>query len=322
MKNWARILLGLAFCGAFSFPALAADRIAVGEAASFNWSSLPIVVGRDQGIWQKYGFADVKPVGLSGDAKLAQALASGDVDFGLDGGPAMAFFAKGVAAKAIAAETYAPRTLSIITGKDSPIRSAADLKGKKIGVSTVGSLSDWLAKQFAIAHGWGPNGITPVALGGLDSNLAALKTREVDAILTATAIGLQLQEKHQGQNLVNCGDYIGNFVTAVISARDSIIAQKSDMVRRFLTGFFETVAFMRAHKEKTVEIAMHVFHSSKMVMNRTYDIEMPNMSRDGHFDSKGLAVLKDSFVEMGMLTQKPTNEAILTERFVPVKLTH
>jgi NitT/TauT family transport system substrate-binding protein len=154
---------------------------------------------RIRSIWQKYGFDDVKAIGFGGDAKLQQAMYSGDVDFGVGGGPVIAFFAKGVPAKAIAAETYAPRTLSIMTVNRSGISSAADLKGKKIGISTAGSLSEWLAKRFAMAQGWGPDGITVVALGGLDSNLAALKTHEVDAILTATAVGFQFEEKMRGE---------------------------------------------------------------------------------------------------------------------------
>lgn len=320
MQRIVKVILGLAVGAVFLSEALAADSVTIGESASFNWSALPIEVGRVQGIWQKYGFDDVKPVAFGGDAKLQQALTSGDVEFGLGGGPAIAFFAKGVPAKAIAVEAYAPRTLSIMTVNDSGIHDGADLKGKKIGISTAGSLSEWLAKRFAIAQGWGPNGITPVALGGLDSNLAALKTHGVDAILTATAVGLQLEEKNEGKNVVNCGDYVGDFIATTLMARDPVISDKVEMTQRFVNAFFDTVAFMKSNKEKTVEIAMKMFNSSKAVMERTYDIEMPNMSDDGHFDAKAMSVLKDSFVEMGTLTDKPQDAAILTTRFVPAKL--
>ena len=316
MKHMAGVILAFAFSTAFSIQARGADTISVGEAASFAWDTLPIEVGRDEGIWRKYGFEDVKPIGFAGDAKLQQALVAGDVEFGIGGGPAMAFFLKGVSAKAIAVETYAPSALSIITSNDSSIRSAADLKGKKIGISTVGSLSEWLAKQFATAQGWGSNGIDAVALGGLDSNLAALKTHEVDAVLTATAVGLNLGEKNEGRIAINCGDYVGKFISTAVMSPDSVIAQKGEMVQRFVNGFFETIVFMKAHKRETVEIGMRVFHSSRTVMDRTYDIQMPTMSSDGHFDSEGLAVLKASFVEMGMLTDKPKDETILTTRFI------
>jgi hypothetical protein len=73
---------------------------------------------------------------------------------------------------------------------------------------------------------------------------------------------------------------------------------------------------MKGDKKTTVEIAARLFNSSRAVMERTYDIEMPNMSDDGHFDPKGLAVLKESFVDMGMLPNQPDDAAILTRRFV------
>jgi hypothetical protein len=39
---------------------------------------------------------------------------------------------------------------------------------------------------------------------------------------------------------------------------------------------------------------------------------------DGQFDAKAVAVLKDSFVEMGTLDRKPVDDEILTRRFLPV----
>jgi hypothetical protein len=55
------------------------------------------------------------------------------------------------------------------------------------------------------------------------------------------------------------------------------------------------------------------------VVGRAYDVELPYLSTDGIFDPKGVDVLRQSFVELGMLDAPPPDDQILTTRFVPVK---
>jgi hypothetical protein len=61
-----------------------------------------------------------------------------------------------------------------------------------------------------------------------------------------------------------------------------------------------------------------VLDESATVVAKTYDNEMPMMVFDGQFDARGLALLKASFVEMGILDRQPADDAILTRRFLPV----
>ena len=46
---------------------------------------------------------------------------------------------------------------------------------------------------------------------------------------------------------------------------------------------------------------------------------MSNFSSDGTFDPKALAILKQSFVEMGLLKEIPQDNVMFTTQFVPVK---
>jgi hypothetical protein len=46
---------------------------------------------------------------------------------------------------------------------------------------------------------------------------------------------------------------------------------------------------------------------------------MPMMELDGQFDPQGLELIKDSFVDLGILDKKPTDDEILTRRFLPVQ---
>jgi NitT/TauT family transport system substrate-binding protein len=105
----------------------------------------------------------------------------------------------------------------------------------------------------------------------------------------------------------------------VIFARDELIANKPELVERFLRGWFSTIAYMRANKDKTVEITAKILNLDKAVISRVYDEQIKIFTSDGRFDDKALAVIRQSLVEMGILQQVPEDSVMFTRRFVPVK---
>jgi NitT/TauT family transport system substrate-binding protein len=298
--------------------AAAADKVILGKAVPFAWTFIPADVGLEQGIWARYGI-DLEIIGLAGSAKVQQALASKSITFALAGGTDMAFAVKGSPVIAVAAFGLDPRNLAVVVAQDSSIRSVADLRGKSIGVTTVGSLTEWLARRMAYEEGWGANGVVPVALGGMEASVAALKTKQVDALVIATEIGLMLEDKHEGRIVVNMARYAPDFHTHVIFARKDLVADDPGLVDRFVKGWFASVAFVKTHKAETTAVAMRVLGQSKAVMDKTYDDEVSMLSDDGRFDAKAVAVIKQSFVDMDILQKLPDDSELFTTRFVPAK---
>lgn len=315
------MLVGAILCGALAAgasPSSGADKIQLGKAQGAAWTFIPANVGVEQGIFAQYGL-EVEIADLGGDAKVQQALVSKSIDFGLGSGPGMAFAVKGSPVIAVAAFAGAPKNISAITLADSPIKSVADLKGKLIAVSTVGSLSDWLAKQMAIQEGWGKDGIKTVPLGAIDTSIAALRAKQVDAVVLGTEAGFQLDEKKEGRILTGMDKYAPHFITHVVFVHKDILQANPALIERFLKGFFASIAFMKTNKEKVSEIAQRVLRQSPGVANRSYDYEMSMLQTDGRFDPQAVETLKQSFVEMGTLDKKPGDDELFTMRFVPVR---
>ena len=148
-------------------PPGAAEKLRVGKSVPFAWTFTPLDVGIETGVFARHGL-EIERSSFAGDARLQQGLTADSIDVGIGSGPGMAFMAKGVPAKAVAAMAGLPANIAVVVNYDSPIRTVDDLKGKKIGVTTVGSLTDWLAKRIAMLKGWGPAGVTPVPVGGLN----------------------------------------------------------------------------------------------------------------------------------------------------------
>jgi NitT/TauT family transport system substrate-binding protein len=296
---------------------ISADKINVGKAVQDVWLYTPLDVGIEEGIFAKQGL-DIEVSILPGGAKLQQALLAGSIDVGLGGSQAMALTVKGSPTITIAALAGPPAGFSIVVVPDSPIKSIADLKGKTIGFASNGSILDWLQQQLSIQQGWGQHGMQGVATGGSEANTAALVSHQIDAGIQTTETGFTLEAKHQARILSSMVPFAPNLITQTIFARTPYLSEHPERVERFLKGWFGAVAYMVANKKESSAISARALHMEEAVVERAYDVEMPYLSKDGTFDPKGVDVLRDSFVELGILDKKPTDDQILTTRFLPV----
>jgi NitT/TauT family transport system substrate-binding protein len=299
-------------------PAGAAEKLRVGKAVPFAWTFTPLDVGIQTGQFARQGL-DIEASAFGGDAKLQQALTADGIDVGIGSGPGMAFMAKGVPAKAVAAMAGIPANMALMVGYNSPIRTVDDLKGKRIGVTTVGSLTDWIGKRIGVLKGWGPAGMTIVAIGGMEPARAAIKTNQIDGYISSLESGYTLEEAKEWRVITAATPFVDHFLTHVFFVRDEVIEKRPQAVRAFLQGWFDTIAFMKANKAKTVEITAKVLDLSPTVIARAYDEEIVIFSDDGAFDGKAVAVLKQSFIEMGLLKEIPEDKVMFTTQFVPVK---
>jgi NitT/TauT family transport system substrate-binding protein len=309
-----RATLALAATVLLLAPAQAAEKIRAGKAVAEAFSFTPIEIGIRTGIFAKNGL-DVESIAFTGDARMQQAAAAGSIEILVGSGPAMAFIAKGAPVKAVAAMAGPPLLMAIVAKPDGP-KSAADLKGKKVSVSTAGSLTYWLVSQTSNRQGWGPNGIEIQPMGAMPGQIAALKRGDIDAIIMDIGNALDMQQRGEGRIIVRFSD-IKDFHIHVIFATDKVIAEKPDTVRAYLKGWFETIAFMRKNKAETVKIAAEVTNKSETITAETYDEIMPMFSDTGHFDPKALETLRHSYVELKLLPTEPDMSKLTTEAYLP-----
>src|ERR1700733_8804531 len=300
-------------------PAHANEKLRVAKVVPFAWTFTPLDIGIEAGIFAKHGL-DIEASASSGDAKLQQLIASDSVDIGIGSGPGMAFIVKGVPAKAVAEMYGVPRNMAVMVGYDSPVKAVADLKGKKLGCTTVGSLTEWIGTRINQKEDWGSNGITMVAIGGMPPARAAIKTNQIDGYIGALETGYSLEEAKEWRVITAATPFVDHFITHVIFATNDAINNRPDQVRAFLQGWFETIAYMKTHKAESVAISAKVINVSEAVASRVYDEQMSAFSTDGTFDPEGVAVLKKSFIDMGLLREVPDDKDMFTTPFLPVKI--
>ncbi|MDB5409993.1 MAG: nitrate/sulfonate/bicarbonate transporter substrate-binding protein [Rhodospirillales bacterium] len=298
--------------------AAALDQILVGEGGvTFCWTT--IEVGQEAKTWEAEGL-NVSAIQLSTDARIQQALASDSISFGLTSGPSMGYRVKGSAATTIAALAGAPLNMFISVPPDGSIKTVDDLKGKTVGVTSAAGLTDWLVRELAHQKGWGTDSIHTVALGASRARLAAMKNGDIDALITASGPAFELQDQHQAKILLTFGDYVPNFHTHVLAARDELIAQNPQLIERFLRAWFKTVRYMKTHKDVVVRVAAKSFDITEATAAQAYEPEvLTMMSDDGAFSPAAVEVIRSSLVPLGILDTTPDAKALYIDHFVPVK---
>ncbi len=307
----ACLLVGGAIRGA-----AAEDVLRVGKPQAQPFTLAPLDIGIEEGIFAKRGLT-IEMTVFAGGAKLHQGIAAGAIDVAVGAGPELAFVAKGSPELGIAAVVNRPALLALITQKDGPVATVADMKGRTVSVSTVSSLTAWLVKELSRQQGWGPDGIGLVELGTDGPQLAAMRTNQTSGMVLDVATAVKLGEAGSVRTLVNFGDVVKDFHMHVIYASNQAIAARPDDLRAFLAGWFDTIAFMRRNKPEAVRIGARVGLVSEEIEGKVYDAIMPTFSKDGKFQPKALAVLSRSFVELGTLPAEPDMSRLYTERFLP-----
>ena len=131
------------------------------------------------------------------------------------------------------------------------------------------------------------------------------------------ASALNFVQRGEGRVQARFGDIVKDFHLHVIFATSKLIADKPEALRGFLAGWFETIAFMRRDKARTVAIAKDVMGTDDTISAGIYDELMPMFSDHGRFEAKALAVLAKSFVELKTLPVEPDMAQLYTEAFLP-----
>jgi NitT/TauT family transport system substrate-binding protein len=306
-------LVAIAFA-ATSASAETTLRVGKAMAAAFNFT--PVDVGVETGIFKKHDLV-IDKFDFGGSGKLQQALAANSIDIALGAGPEFAALVKGSPAMGVGQLAGKPSLLAIIVPKDSPLKTPADLKGKKIAVSTAGSLTQWLVRELSRRQGWGPTEIDAPPLGADPTMIAAMRTKQIDGLVTDVATGYQLEANGEGRVFLKFGDIVDHFIIQVIWAHKDLVAKNPGAIKSFLAGWYESISYMQANKDKTVAIIAPIMNVSPEIAAHVYDELLPAMSTDGKFDPAGLEVLASSFPELGLLDKKPDLTIYETEAFLP-----
>jgi len=219
-----------------------------------NERSGVLFVAKDAGIFQKHGL-DAQVVNVRSGAVGLSALAAGETQF--HGGSAT-----GASIGAMAGGLDLVFVAGLINKLDGTfvvapnIKTPADLKGKRIGVQSIGG-GVWMFSMLAFDH-WGLNperdNIQFRIIGDQAVMAQALATGGIiDGAYLGYAFGAQLER--QGFRVLADLLKLGiPFQGLGIMARRSLVDRSPDIVERYLRSMVETIKFINNPENKPVVI--------------------------------------------------------------------
>jgi NitT/TauT family transport system substrate-binding protein len=232
--------LGLALAlAATAIPAGAPEPSRVKVGVLKLTSSAPVFVGVEKGFFREAG-VEPELVYFQAAQPVAVAIASGDLDVGATGLTAGLFniVAGGqplwvVADKGREWPGY-PLT-ALVVQQDGPVRTFRDLKGKKVGITQIGSTFHYMLGNLAEQEGLAPGDVEPAPLRTLGAMAEALQARRVDAVLIPQPFAGTAVEKGFGRILAWVGDRLPYQVAAIFYSHR--FAQDRDRVTAFMRGY-------------------------------------------------------------------------------------
>jgi sulfonate transport system substrate-binding protein len=237
----------------------------------YQKSASLFVLQKAQGTLEKklapLGFG-VKWVEFPAGPQLLEGLNVGAVDVGYVG-EAPPIFAQAAGAQFVyfGYDPAAPRAEAILVTKDSPIKSVADLKGKKVALNKGSNVHYLLVKQLE-KHGLKITDITPVYLAPADGR-AAFESKNVDAWViwdpfqaaAEKATGARVLADGTGNVVNNYQYYLGarNFVSKnpkVIEALFEDSVAQGIWLKKNLRQAAELIAPLQGLPVEVVELAL------------------------------------------------------------------
>jgi NitT/TauT family transport system substrate-binding protein len=152
------------------------------------------------------------------------------------------------------------------------IKSANDLRGKKVGVSSAGSSSDIATRVALKKMGLDPDkDVTILPVGSAQNRTAALLAGSIQAGVSQPPDSLALEAKgfHPLYDLASQKLPSANTSVAV---RRSYIAQNKDVVQRYVDSIVLGIKKLKADKQFGIAVLKKYFASNdEAAMSATYD---------------------------------------------------
>ena len=270
---------------------------------------LPWFVAKEARIYEKNGI-DVDPVFIGASSALFQSMLSGAADMAGSGGPSIiSNVLQG--GDIIHVTAMVPRFTQSIMVKPE-IKKPEDMKGKKIGVSRLGTVTHF-ALQTAL-DGYGVKNVTILQMGGQPEAVAGLVRGSVDGAVISPPYNFQL--KKQGYNeLVSPNDLqkLTEFITNGIVARRSVVEKDKDSLIRLIKSTAEAIKLITTDREFTKKVITKWMPLKDAdLLEQAYRFATENYSREGTVPEGALRAMVKQMVQSNLIDAKMAANTPLT----------
>jgi ABC-type nitrate/sulfonate/bicarbonate transport system substrate-binding protein len=302
----ARILLTiLAFPIKIGLAAQLAE-VRIGS-SDISLSNVSTFYARDRGLFEKEGL-DAKLILVKTEAALA-AQSAGDLDYTTFSTSVIDAAAKGIPARLVAVTVKQP-AVGLVVHKG--IENVADLKGRKVGVSSFGGLLHVAALYVLKHYGLSSKTVTILATGPGTLGIAALKTGSIDAAFLPAPYDMRMAR--EGFTLLLDVGTLYQLPFGGISATPAKIRDKPGEVERVIRAVVQAGRLIADPKnsEDAMGYIMRLFKLDRTLADPFYRRLVGSLSLNGMVETDKIRLAIESAVERGVI-EKPVDPAMVAD---------
>ena len=196
------------------------------------------------------------------------------------------------------------------------IKSVADLRGKRLGGSTVGSLEYGWMKELLPKFGLQlEKDVTFVPVGSTSTRFTALRAGTIDASPLSPPSTFLAQDAGFPV-LLRTADHLEDIQASIVTT-DERLARQGDMVRRFMRATVKGNRFYLANRQEGITAIMEFTrHKGRDLMARVYDDHMKTIARDGTIPERLQQIVIDRSKRLTGVTRDVRPEEIFDFSYI------
>ena len=270
--SWAMALMvACAPAGMTAAPEKERVILAVGGKAGVVY--LPLTVVERLGLFEQEGLK-VEIQDFAGGARSLQALVGGSADV------VMGYYDHTIQMQAqgrditavVQVGRYPGLVLAVRSDLADRVRSPADLKGMRVGVTAPGSSTHFFLNYLLVRSGLTPNDVAAVGIGATSTAIAAVERKEVDALVNFDPAITQMESRGLIQILVDTraaewtqSVFGGEYPAAVLYTLRSFVDRYPETTQRLVNAIVKGLQWMQG---KTPEQVAAVLPEEYFLGNR------------------------------------------------------
>lgn len=198
-------------------------------------------------------------------------------------------------------------TAALVVREDEPdIKTPKNLKGKVVGVVSIGSGHHLIGLAVAEAYGLGPDDVTFRSTGGISGWVPAMRSKRVDAIIVSEPTLSQLLDEHLGRILIDFHQreathavFKGPHPTVALLARREYVKAHPDIARAVVDAQVEALHWIVQHKPAEVAQKLPDNLKKRPDAEKILTRVMPAISPDGRTTPEAINVTAGWLKKMG-----------------------
>jgi NitT/TauT family transport system substrate-binding protein len=283
---------------------------------------MPYAVALDKGFFKAEGIQVDGIITSAGGGTSLRNMIAGGVPYGeVNPGVVVAAITQGADLRIISDNVLTVAEFVWAVKPDSPIKTLADIKGKKIGFTNPRSTSQALAQMVAQKAGLQPSDVELVRTGGFGEGYAALGTGMIDIAPIPEPLWAQYKDKLRP--IAFASDILPPLSNVVGVTTANMAAEKGDFIRAVIRARRKAVEFMIANPDEAGDIVAKHYNLTpavarsavrNLVASRTQGVEYWG---SGQINIEGLKRMIDIQKSLGAIQGDADVTKMVDTQFLP-----